>query len=214
MPLLLLDLDNTLIDRDAAFRSAMAAFLAEHGLPADELAWIMSVDDDGYAPRATVASALTHRYRDQVSPAAVQDVLDRGAADRVTLADPVRTALVEATRAGWTPVVVTNGRTVQQTRKIRRTGLDTLVDGWTVSEAVGHKKPSPEIFHAAAAGRPLRQAWMVGDAARTDIAGAAALGLRSVWLARGRAWQEQEYAPTHIAEGVVAAIGHVVGVGW
>ncbi|MER5946661.1 HAD family hydrolase [Streptomyces sp. NPDC001904] len=211
MPLLLLDLDNTLVDRDAAFRSAMAEFLAGHGLPAEDLAWIMAVDDDGYAARPAVASALSHRYGTQVPPDAVRDVLDRGAADRVTLAAPVRTALVEAAGAGWTPVVVTNGRTAQQTRKIRRTGLDALVDGWAISEAVGHAKPSPEIFRAAAAGRPLRQAWMVGDAARTDIAGARALGLRSVWLARGRTWQEREYAPTHIAGDVVAALEHVIG---
>ncbi|MEU6845848.1 HAD family hydrolase [Streptomyces sp. NPDC046716] len=214
MPLLFVDLDNTLIDRDAAFRSAMAAFLAEHGLPDDELAWIMSIDGDGYTTRSIVARAMTHRYRNDVPPAAVQDVLDRGAADRVTLADPVRTALVEAARAGWSALVVTNGRTLQQTRKIRRTGLDALVDGWTVSETVGHEKPSPDIFHAAAAGRPLRQAWIVGDGIHTDIAGAAALGLRSVWLARGRTWQEQGYAPTHVMEDVVAALEHVVDVGW
>jgi len=30
MPLMMLDLDNTLIDRDAAFRSAAEEFLAQH----------------------------------------------------------------------------------------------------------------------------------------------------------------------------------------
>ncbi len=34
-PLLMIDLDNTLVDRDAAFRTAAAAFLAEQTLPAD-----------------------------------------------------------------------------------------------------------------------------------------------------------------------------------
>ncbi|MGW2343370.1 hypothetical protein [Streptomyces sp. NPDC001661] len=32
MPLMLLDLDNTLVDRDAAFRAAVVDFLAEYGL--------------------------------------------------------------------------------------------------------------------------------------------------------------------------------------
>lgn len=36
MPLLLLDLDNTLVDRDAAFRTAVTDFLAQHGLPETE----------------------------------------------------------------------------------------------------------------------------------------------------------------------------------
>ncbi|MFE6622715.1 hypothetical protein [Streptomyces sp. NPDC057740] len=42
MALLLLDLDNTLVDRDAAFRDAVADFLAEHGLPASDLGWVMA----------------------------------------------------------------------------------------------------------------------------------------------------------------------------
>ena len=44
MPLLMIDLDNTLVDRDAAFREAASAFLDEHALPGDDLAWLMSVD--------------------------------------------------------------------------------------------------------------------------------------------------------------------------
>ncbi|WP_247223096.1 hypothetical protein [Streptomyces scabiei] len=50
MPLLLLDLDNTLIDRDAAFRAAVAAFLSAHGLPATDLSWVTAVDAGGYTP--------------------------------------------------------------------------------------------------------------------------------------------------------------------
>lgn len=38
MPLLMLDLDNTLVDRDAAFREAAAALLAEHALPESDIA--------------------------------------------------------------------------------------------------------------------------------------------------------------------------------
>ncbi|MEU9097775.1 hypothetical protein [Streptomyces sp. NPDC048361] len=55
MPLLLLDLDNTLVDRDAAFRAAVACFLAEHGLPARDLTWAMDTDAGGYTPRHEVA---------------------------------------------------------------------------------------------------------------------------------------------------------------
>ncbi|WP_229852315.1 HAD family hydrolase [Streptomyces albospinus] len=60
-------------------------------------------------------------------------------------------ALGKAQADGWTCVIVTNGRTVQQEAKIRDTGLDQLVQGWVISEDVGHKKPEPEIFQAAAA---------------------------------------------------------------
>lgn len=49
----MIDLDNTLGDRDAAFRAAAAAFLAEQVLPADDLARLLTLDASGYAPRDT-----------------------------------------------------------------------------------------------------------------------------------------------------------------
>ncbi|MFE9613785.1 HAD family hydrolase [Streptomyces sp. NPDC006012] len=213
MPLLLLDLDNTLVDRDAAFRGAVADFFAEHRLPVSDLPWVMAVDASGYTARPDVAAALIGRYGGTVPAAAVRTLLDTGAAARVVLADSTRRALGEAEAGGWTCVIVTNGRTAQQERKIRNTGLDTLVHGWVVSESVGHKKPAPEIFHAAAevAGRPLPGAWIIGDSPHADIAGADALGLRSVWVSDGSAWPRQPFAPTHVAHDVASAIRHVLG---
>lgn len=163
MPLLMIDLDNTLVDRDAAFRAAATTFLAEHGLPEGDLNWLMAVDASGCTPRREVARTLSERY----GGIDAQEFLDRGAADRIILSDPVREALVEARADGWSCVIVTNGRTVQQETKIRNVGLDRLVHGWVISEAAGHWKPEPEIFHAAAAvaGAALDGSWMIGDSA-------------------------------------------------
>ncbi|MBO3738818.1 HAD family hydrolase [Actinoplanes flavus] len=214
MTLLLVDLDNTLIDRDAAFRAAAAAFLAEHRLPAGDLSWLMGVDASGYAPREVVGNALIDRYG--VPGAAVRALLDTGAADRVTLALATAGALATARATGWTCVIVTNGRTAQQTAKIRNTGLDRLVDGWVVSEAAGHKKPAPQIFHAAAAvaGLPLRDAWVIGDSPHADIAGAAACGLPSVWISAGRPWTAPGPRPTRIAHDAAAALKQVTAGRW
>ncbi|MCF0077926.1 HAD family hydrolase [Streptomyces lomondensis] len=213
MPLLLLDLDNTLVDRDAAFRTAVAGFLAEHGLPAADLTWVMAADASGYTPRPEVAAALTERYGDLVPGTAVHALLDRGAADHVVLAPATREALGAAQADGWTCVIVTNGRVLKQETKIRKTGLDRLVQGWVVSEAVGHKKPAPEIFRAAAdaVGVSLPGAWVIGDSPHADIAGADALGLRSVWVADGRAWTQDSYRPTHVAADAASAISLAIG---
>lgn len=151
MPLLLLDLDNTLVDRDAAFRAAVVDFLAEHGLPASDLAWVTAIDASGYTARHEVAAALTDRYGGVVPTTTIRALLDTGAADRVVLAQSSREALGKAQAHGWSCVIVTNGRTAQQDAKIRNTGLDQLVQGYVISEGVGHKKPEPEIFEAAAA---------------------------------------------------------------
>ncbi|WP_458246993.1 HAD family hydrolase [Streptomyces sp. MAI_2237] len=212
MPLLMLDLDNTLVDRDAAFRDAVAAFFTEHRLPDADLTWVMALDAGGYTARRDVAAALTGRYRDTVPTTAVHALLDHGAADRVVLADVSRAALGNAVAGGWTCVIVTNGRTAQQEAKIRHTGLDRLVQGWVISEAVGRKKPEPGIFHAAAdaVGASLAGAWVIGDCPHADIAGAIALGLRSVWVSNGQTWARDSYRPTRVAEDVATAIDHVV----
>ncbi|WP_177000855.1 HAD family hydrolase [Streptomyces sp. cf386] len=213
MPLLLIDLDNTLVDRDAAFRRAVSDFLAEHGLPASDLSWVMDRDASGYAARRELAAALTGRYGSAVSTSAVRDLLDTGVARHVVLAHDTREALGLAQADGWTCVIVTNGRTAQQEAKIRSTGLDRLVQGWAVSEAVGSKKPEPDIFRAAAArvGAPLADAWIIGDSPQADIAGANALGLRSVWVADGRPWTQDSYRPTHTAHDVASAIHLAIG---
>lgn len=159
MPLLMLDLDNTLIDRDAAFLASARTFLAEHRLPAADLGWIAELDASGYTPNDRMAAAIADRYGSSAPAGAVDALLDNGGSDLVALAESTRLALTRARADGWTCVIVTNGATVQQETKIRRTGLDRIVQGWVVSEAVGHKKPGPEIFRAAAeaVGHPRRR---------------------------------------------------------
>ncbi|MER7991161.1 hypothetical protein ABTY53_37105 [Streptomyces noursei] len=88
MPLLMLDLDHTLVDRDAAFREAVTAFLAEHRLPDPDLTWVMTVDASGYTARHDVAAAMTDRYQDMVPVTAIHALLRHGAAGRVVLTAP------------------------------------------------------------------------------------------------------------------------------
>ncbi|MFC8514891.1 HAD family hydrolase [Streptomyces sp. NPDC057257] len=206
--LLMIDLDNTLVDRDAAFGQAAATFLTDHALPSDDLAWLRTLDASGYTPRREVARAMSRRYGTTVPEPAVRTFLDRGAAEHVTLPELTRHALVRARADGWTCVIVTNGRVVQQETKIRRTGLDRLVDGWVVSEAVGCKKPAPEVFEAAAAavGVGLEGGWLIGDSPHADIQGAVGVGVRSVWVSGGRPWMEAAYRPTWIAADTASAL--------
>jgi FMN phosphatase YigB (HAD superfamily) len=63
-----------------------------------------------------------------------------------------------------------------------REGLLTYFSGWAFSDEVGHYKPAPQIFEAALAALDAEPAaaMHVGDLRRTDIAGATALGMRTV----------------------------------
>ncbi len=60
-------------------------------------------------------------------------------------------------------------------------GLLDRFSGWAFSDEVGHYKPSPQIFEAALLSLEASpgEAMHVGDLRRTDIAGAAALGMRT-----------------------------------
>jgi len=91
--------------------------------------------------------------------------------------------------SGTTVVVVSNNLRAEQEEKLRVTGLDSGVDLLVCSEQVGVTKPDPRIFRVALAEANTRpeQAVMVGDSWETDVVGAAAVGIRPVWLNRDAA---------------------------
>jgi putative hydrolase of the HAD superfamily len=212
VPLLLLDLDNTLIDRAASFRAVAREVLYRIGAPADDLEWLLKVDDDGHASRWEVAEAIRDRYGLSISTLDLIDALHDGVVGYSRLDPMVACAVKIAGQAGWVPVVVCNGGMRQQEAKIRMTGLDRYLADWVISEEVGIRKPDPRIFEVAAdrARMPVRGAWMIGDSPASDIAGAKALGIRSVWLHRGRKWTERHYAPTVTADNPIAALAAVM----
>ena len=212
MPLLLLDLDNTLLDRESAFRKFAIALLEDLGAPASDLDWLVAADNDGRTSRYEVADALRIRYGLSATVVDIVEALHEGVLSRSRLDPLVACAVQIAGNAGWVPVIVTNGTTRQQEAKIRMTGLDQYVAEWVISEEAGVRKPDGRIFELAAdrARMSLRGAWMIGDSPEADIAGAAGMGLPSVWLHRGRHWTEPRYAPTVSAGTPVAAVAAVL----
>ena len=215
MPLLLIDLDNTLLDRSAAYRAWAEQFLSQVGAPDDELEWMLKVDDDGLTPRREVADAIKRRYGLTVPDEDIMEAEQEGTVAHSRLDPLVACALHIAGNAGWVPVVVTNGTTHAQEAKIRITGLDRYIADWVISEEIGVRKPDAQIFEIAAhrARQPLRGGWMVGDAPNADVGGAAAIGLRTAWLHRGRRWTEPRFAPTVQVDGPIAAMSAVLDGG-
>ena len=216
-PLLLFDLDNTLVNRNEAFRGWAERFLADRSLPPGDLDWLATLDCGGYLEREVLMRVAADRYGLSERPEALLEEY------RVTVTSLIRCppdhldALRAARTAGWTLGIVSNGATDQQLAKIENTGLADLVDGWTISEEVDCAKPDPRIFTLAAARCGIdtttdwtRDTWMVGDHPPADIAGAAVAGIRSVWLTHGRAWPETGYAPTRSAASLPEAVAGVI----
>jgi putative hydrolase of the HAD superfamily len=213
VPLLLVDLDNTLIDRTGAFRRWARAFSARHGRGEQDERWLETADRDGFESRERLAAMMTEHFGPgNWDQAALLAELRAGIVRHLVVDQQVIEALRAARAAGWTPFVITNGNVPQQERKLRHTGLDAEIAGWVISEGVGIKKPAPEIFRLAAAraGLPLNGAWMIGDSAEADIAGARNAGIPAIWLHRDRPWPLAGFAPEHSAGSFPAAVSFLL----
>jgi putative hydrolase of the HAD superfamily len=99
---------------------------------------------------------------------------------------PGAAELLQILRPNYPMAVVTNGFERTQRTKLETSGLLHFFDAVVSSEAVGHPKPSPIIFRHAMEllGAQPHETLMVGDNADTDIQGARAAGLETVWYCR------------------------------
>ena len=212
MPLVFLALDDTLLDRSGAFRLWGKGFLEEIGAPQEDLDWLLSVDADGLTSRWDLADAIRDRYQLRVPSIDILEELRQGPQEFEKLDPLVACALQIAGDAGWVPVVVTNGPAELQESRIRRTGLDRYVADWVISEQAGVSKPNPRIFGLAAQRVRMRLggAWVLGDSPEADIGGAAAMGLPSVWLHRGREWVDDRFAPTRVVGNVIQGLSAIM----
>jgi putative hydrolase of the HAD superfamily len=106
--------------------------------------------------------------------------------------------------------LVSNHTTAVQLRKIDRLGLDPFLTAVVTSEEAGVEKPDARIFAAAlsALGVHASNAVMIGDDPAGDIAGARALGLRTVLTTEFR----DTGAPHGLAGAVVTSLAELPGL--
>jgi putative hydrolase of the HAD superfamily len=206
MPLALFDLDNTLVDREAAFAGWARAFCATWGLPESSHAELVTADDDGLRDRSELLAAVRTRFDLDVD---IDDLVEAYHVDypaQFSFPDTSRAALRRLRSSGWKVAVVTNGPRFQE-RKLEVTGLTEEVDAVCVSADVGSWKPDPGIFTEAArrCGCDL-EGWMVGDSSAADIRGGQGVGLRTIWIHRSRAWELGDPRPDAVAADVPAAV--------
>ncbi|MFF1794604.1 HAD family hydrolase [Kitasatospora sp. NPDC058263] len=182
-PLLLIDLDHTLVERDGGTDAWATAFCTAHALPLDTAPTIVTLVRADRSPAGFAGIAARYGLR-QSGEALWEEHVAHEAA-RTHPIPGVPAALTALREAGWTIGVVTNGYTDVQRAKLARTGLLPAVDAVCVSQEAGARKPDPEIFRLAAArlGRTLTpDTWMVGNNPATDLLGAHACGIRSIWI--------------------------------
>ena len=214
-PLALFDLDDTLCDRAGAFTRWAEGFVADHGLDAEALPYLLDVDNGGHRLRPRFFALVRERFGLRPSVAELTEAYTPAYVAGYRCDPAVLAGLSRLRSAGWAVGIVTNGAP-SQLDKITGAGLAAVVDGWAISEVEEIAKPYPEIFRRAAraCGVPLGvDTWMVGDNPVADVGGAVLTGLRSVWIDLGREWDQPAFKPDHTCDGPLAAIELVAAGG-
>ncbi|MEV7135292.1 HAD-IA family hydrolase [Arthrobacter sp. NPDC093128] len=213
--LLLVDMDNTLVDRASAFDLWATDFVRSLGRSDSEVAWLIAADRSGYEPRESLARAIKERFDADLGVEVLVNTLLYDHVHSMTMESVTTDALRNARESGWRIGVVTNGTTAQQTLKIQTVGLEPFVDTVVISQTEGVKKPDPEIFHIAAhrLRGELAGSWMVGDHPTADIAGGREAGLKTGWVSCGKEWPDELTAPNLSACTAAQVIDAVVLLG-
>jgi FMN phosphatase YigB (HAD superfamily) len=179
------DLDDTLVDSTGAIDRWFVELASVRALGPEGLAFLRAEQERPVPPEESFR-AIVERFGFPESPAELQ----RSFAGRLPLL--VRTfggagaGLRDLRRSGWRTALLTNGLESQQRAKLRD-GLGDLFDVLCFADDEGVRKPDPEVFRLVArrAGMELEGAWMVGDSLEHDVAGAAALGMSTIWVSGG-----------------------------
>ncbi|KAB1983412.1 HAD family hydrolase [Streptomyces triticiradicis] len=205
--LALFDLDNTLIDRSAGLEQWARRFVHSRSLPQEAEIVICDWLRERAHPEDFVDLGATLGLIDD--PSDLWHEYVDGVARSVRCFPGTREGLEALRGTGWAIGIATNGAGDIQRAKLAATGLTPLFDGICVSGEVGARKPERRLFEAAATecGASLSAGgWMIGDNPETDMGGARAAGLRTLWVANGREWADGLRKPDVMVPGIVEAI--------
>ncbi|MDF1754402.1 MAG: HAD family hydrolase [Verrucomicrobiales bacterium] len=172
------DLDNTLIDRDGAFRRLISSWLGEvNESLIDE---IVNLDNHGHSSREELFAVLSKEI------GAGAELWNRFKSEFPGYfePDPVVTGVLEALRDdGIALAVLSNGGGKLQRAKMQAAGIDSFFtpSRILISGELGVAKPDARAFQLVCErlGRPAGEILFVGDHPEIDIAGAAAYGMQT-----------------------------------
>nr|WP_239641858.1 HAD-IA family hydrolase [Haloterrigena salina] len=142
------------------------------------------------------ALADENGYERQLGRALADTFSDERDQTNVELLPSVSRVLNELNRE-YQLAIVTNGAPDAQQQKIDAVNLDRWIDTIVIAGHGVPPKPDPEPFERAIQSLNATPATVVhvGDSLETDIAGASAAGLDSIWISVSNS--SEEYIPSH-----------------
>jgi 2-haloacid dehalogenase len=194
---ILWDIDNTLLDFQAAEAQALRTCFRDFGLgPCDQaLLDRYSALNLSYWKRLergeiTKAQLLPGRFQEffQAEGIPCTRYDDFNAAYQIQLGETIvfldhSDQLLADLHGQVKQYAVTNGAKATQERKLVNSGLIHFLDGVFISDVLGAEKPSPAFFAAVldAIGYDREELLLVGDSLTSDIQGAVWSGIPACW---------------------------------
>ena len=192
---LIFDLDNTLIDRNAAMRQTIQNWLTDQGCKGKRLQTAlndcMQHDNWGYADRLEFSAWMLGKYgkSKETTPIQIQQLLHIHNSRNVQPEVQVQT-LLQDLRNHFLLVLATNGGSRTQRAKIQHTQLEHFFqpEAIFVSGEMEFEKPDPRYFHKIIKDLRLdeKRTVVIGDNLTNDIRAANECGMYTCWVSHGR----------------------------
>lgn len=209
---IMMDIDNTLLDFDAAEHKALLETLQQFSLPCDEAAVsryheinssLWGELNKGKIRRDKLVIERFDRFVKEIGAAAKATELNRAYTEHLaTHADVIpgaEEALQELAEVA-TMIAVSNGTESVERGRLKLSGFEKYFDDIFISEAVGVSKPNPKIFQMAMRKLGIEHSdkvLVVGDSLSADIQGGVNAGLDTCWVNMNGLENESGLTPTY-----------------
>ena len=220
---LLFDIDNTLMDFNAGEKIALFQTMEEFGAPIqdedyrayltiNQAQWTkfeQGLLDSKAVQRMRFEEFAAHLNRDRAEGDALnaryvenlgrQAILMEGAMD-----------LILQLRERYKIAVVTNGLTLVQRERLKRSSFLPHLDGVFISQEMGVQKPSAAYFDYVLRelnGADRTKCLMIGDSLSADILGGINAGIDTCWLRPAGAAPRADVSPTYTVDTYAELLG-------
>ncbi|BBB69390.1 noncanonical pyrimidine nucleotidase, YjjG family protein [Undibacterium sp. YM2] len=184
---LLFDIDNTLVDRDAAFNAYIQNFISRNqaAFSGEDMsllqAEMIALDCHGRKDRKLFCQELLQRF--PRLPYTAESLWE----DHMSLPDFVKpdsvlSEMLERLSLDYQLMIISNGSAHVQRRKLQSAGLTDYFEHIFISAEVGYAKPDTRLFSHALSYAYHASVVMIGDDYINDMQPAMAMQLKTVFV--------------------------------
>lgn len=202
---LLFDIDNTLVDRDAAFHAYMQNFINRNQLAFSDEDMsvvheeIFALDCHGRKDRKLFCHEVLQRFPGL--PYSVESLWeDHMSLPEFVKPDSVLNEVLERLSADYQLMILSNGSANMQRRKLHQAGLTYYFEHIFISAEVGYAKPDHRLFLHALNHCRHAIAVMIGDDYINDMQPAMSMQLKTVFINPGN--ETVAVRPDHELSGI------------